>query len=596
MANSPLIDSSGVVSFSITCDGMTMPDDLQIVSIETNHGVNRIPSAIITIRDGDMPSASFPVADAGHFKPGAEIVISAGYDNTVRVIFTGVVIKHAVKIDGDNYARLVIECRDKALAMTVGRKNANYIDKKDSEVISSLIGRYRGLSASVDATAVTYKALVQYHATDWDYMMARAEVNGLLAIIDAGKVSVQAPRIDASPVLTLTYGHDLIEFEAELDARWQVNSVTSTSWNPATLAVEQETALPVTLTKQGDITGKTLAEVLNVGSFGLQTAAPLERATLSAWSKAQQTKAALSRICGRMKFQGNASAKPGVVLELKAVGKHFNGNVIATHVCHRIVDGDWFTEVEFGMPGYGFTEAHAVQAPEAAGITAAISGLHIGIVSKLDADPEGQYKVQVEMPLMNAAIVGVWARLANFYGSSGFGAFVIPEIGDEVVLGFFNNDPSCPVILGSLYSSKHAPPYELKPENNFKALVTRSKLKMEFDDGNKTITLVTPANNKVVINDRDQSILLQDQNDNTVELSPSGIRLDSAKDIAIKARGNVTISATQNVEITAQMNVETTGLNIHSTANMNLVAKAGASAELSATGQTTVKGAMVMIN
>lgn len=596
MATSPLADSSGVLSFTITSDGATVPDIVQVVSIETQHYTNRIPTAIITVLDGDMPNGKFPIADEGNFKPGAEIVINAGYDGTTKVIFTGIVVKHSVKISGDNYARLIIECRDKALAMTVGRKNANYINKTDNQIIGSLISNHGGLSSSIDSTSVTYKELVQYYATDWDYMMARAEVNGFLVTVDAGKVTVKAPVTSGTPVLTLTYGVDLIEFSAELDARWQLASVTGTSWDLSKLAIVQETSQPETLTGQGDLDSKKLSAVLGAGDFGLQTAAPLESAALTAWTKAQQTKAALSRIRGRMQFQGNAGVKPGVLLELKSVGTHFNGNVIATNVCHRIADGNWISEVEFGMPTYWFTEEHQLQAPEAAGWTAGINGLHIGIVLKLDADPEGQYKIQVSMPLMNAATVGVWARFSSFYGSSGFGAFIIPEIGDEVILGFFNNDPSCPVILGSLYSSKHVPPYELTAKNDFKALVTRSKLKMEFDDGNKIITLVTPANNTIVISDKDKSILLQDQTGNKVELSTTGILLDSPKDVTIKAAGKVVIQATQNVEVTAQMDVKTTGLNINNTANIAFVAKGTASAELSAAGQTTVKGAMVMIN
>ena len=596
MAISPLNDSSGVLSFTVTCDGSPMPDIVQLVSIETDHSINRIPTAIITLIDGDMPNGEFPVADAGNFKPGTAIVISAGYDSVVKPIFTGVVIKHSVKITGDNYARLVIECRDKSLAMTVGRKNANYIDKKDSDIITSLISAYSGLTPNVSATTVQYKELVQYYATDWDYMMARAELNGFLVTIDAGTVSVKAPDASAEPVLTLTYGHDLMEFHADLDARWQLNSVTSTSWDLATLKVVEGTAAPAALTGQGDIASKKLAEVLNLSEFGLQTAAPLESGALTTWSKAQQLKAEMSRIQGRMQFQGHASVKPGVLLELAGVGKHFNGKVIAGKVIHRLQDGNWITDVEFGMPSYWFTEEHNLHAPEAAGITAGITGLHIGIVLKLEADPESQYKIQVDIPLMKAATPGVWARLASFYASSGFGSFVIPEVGDEVVLGFFNNDPSCPVILGSLYSSKHAAPYPIAADNNIKAMVTRSKLKMEYDDGKKIITLITPANNKVVISDQDKSILLQDQNNNKVELSSTGILLDSPKDITIKAVGKVVIQATQNVEATAQMDVKVTGLNITNTANVGFTAKGTATAELSAAGQTTVKGAMVMIN
>lgn len=596
MAPSPLVGSDGVVSFTITCDGAAMPDLVEVISVEVNHSTNRVPSAIITVVDGDMPNASFPIADEGNFKPGTKVVISAGYAMNVTPIFSGVVVRHSVKIDGDNYARLVIECRDPALAMTVGRKNANYVDQTDSQIMATLIAAHAGLSAAVDSTAITYKELVQYYVTDWDYLLARAEANGLLVTVDGGKVTVAPPATSAAPVLTLTYGTDLIEFSAELDARWQMASVTATSWDLASQAVLEQTAKPVALTGQGDMTSDTLAKVLAAGDFALQTAAPLDSAALGAWTKAQQTKAALARIRGRATFQGSALAKPGVQLTLAGVGVHFNGNVIASNVIQRLEKGDWTTEVEFGMPSYWFAEEHQLHAPEAAGWTAAVSGLHVGVVKKLDADPEGQYKVQVSLPLMKAATDGVWARLSTYYGSSGFGAFIIPEVGDEVILGFFNNDPSCPVILGSLYSSKRVPPYELTAENNFKALVTRSKLKMEFDDDKKVITLITPGNSKIVISDDAKSILLQDQNSNKVELSPSGILLDSPKDITIKAGGKVAISAVQNVEVAAQMDVKVAGLNINHNANVGFVAKGAATAELSAAGQTTVKGALVMIN
>lgn len=596
MAASPLTDSTGVLNLIITADGSAIPDTAQVVSVEVNHSTNRIPWATITILDGDMPNAKFPVSDGSTFKPGAAIVIKAGYDSTATQIFSGIVVKHAIKIAGDNHARLVLECRDKALAMTVGRKNANYVDKTDSDIIKALIGNSSGLTASVDATTVTWKELVQHYCTDWDFMLARAEFNGLLVTVDGGTVSVKAPVSSGSPVLTLTYGNDLQEFQAEIDARWQLASVQCSSWDLSTLAIVQETASPSTLTGNGDLDSKTLANVLGVSTFGLQSSAPIASDGLTAWAKAQQLKSALARIRGCMRFQGHAAAKPGVLLELAAVGTHFNGNVIASNVTHLLTDGNWTTEVEFGMPTYWFTEQNRIDAPAAAGVSAGVTGLQVGKVLKLDADPESQYKIQVSMTVNAAETDGVWARLASYYASSGFGNFFIPEIGDEVVLGFFNNDPSCPVILGSLYSSKNKAAYDLTADNNTKALVTRSQMKLTFDDDKKIITLVTPGNNTIVISDDDKSILLQDQTGNKVKLSTDGILLDSPKDITINASGKVAIKAVNNVEITAQADVKVTGLNVNHTANVGFVAKGSATAELSASGQTTVKGAMVMIN
>jgi len=596
MADSPALDSTGVVKLTITSDGSPLADSVKIVSVEINKTINKISIARIVVLDGDMPDDAFPVSDADSFKPGAEIKISAGYDQTDESIFEGVVIRHGIKISGANYARLVIECRDKAVGMTIGRKNANYVAQKDSDIITKLIGNCSGLTADVGSTDTQYKELVQYYCTDWDFMIARAEVNGLLAIVDAGTVTVKAPQTSAAATLTVTYGVDLMEFHADIDARTQLTSVKGTTWDMATQAVQEQDASPQTLNTQGNLDSATLAKVIGLDAYRLQTPVTMESGALKAWADGQQLKAGLARIRGRMKFQGSAKAKPGVLIELKGVGARFSGNVFVSAVNHEIENGNWITEVEFGMPHNWFAEQPDVVAPAAAGWTPGIEGLQIGVVKKLDADPDGQYKIQVSVPVLQAETDGVWARLASFYGSDGIGAFFIPEIGDEVILGYFNNDPSYPVILGSLYSSKHKPPYELTADNFTKAIVTKSKLKIIFDDDKKIITVITPANNQIVISDDAKSILLQDQNQNKVELKPDGIYIDSAKDIVMSAKGKVTVTAVGNIESTSNADIKSQGLNINNNANVGFVAKGAASAELSASGQTTVKGAMVMIN
>ena len=107
---------------------------------------------------------------------------------------------------------------------------------------------------------------------------------------------------------------------------------------------------------------------------------------------------------------------------------------------------------------------------------------------------------------------------------------------------------------------------------------------------------MTPGNNQIVISDEDKSIVLKDQNNNMIELGPNGIVLDSPKDIKITAKGKITIDAMGEVGITSKADVKLDGLNITNTAKVGFTAKGNATAEISASGQTTVKGAMVMIN
>jgi Rhs element Vgr protein len=596
MASSPAMDGGGVVRLSLFSNGTALPGTVQVVSVSVRKAINKIPVAEIVVVDGDMPKKDFPVSDADYFKPGQAIKINAGYGSQEDTIFEGVVVKHGIKITGDNYSRLVVECRDKAVAMTIGRKNANYVDSKDSDIITKLIGNSSGLSSDVSATTTQYKELVQYYCTDWDFMLSRAEVNGLLVIVDAAKVSVKAPATGGTPSLKVTYGSDLMEFHADIDARTQFSKVEGVSWDLKNQAIVQQQAAPQTLNAQGNLDSATLAKVIGLDSFRLQTPAPLESAVLKSWADGQQVKAGLARIRGRMKFQGSAKAKAGELIELEGVGNRFNGKVFVSEVNHAVRDGNWVTEVEFGMPQGWFAESRDLVAPPASGFLPGIEGLHIGVVKKLDADPEGQYKVQVSIPVLQAETDGVWARLSMFYASDGIGAFFVPEIGDEVVLGYFNNDPSNPVILGSLYSSKRKPAYELTADNFKKAIVTKSKLKLEFDDDKKIITIITPANNQIVISDDGKSILLKDQTGNQAKLSEDGILLDSPKDITISAKGKISLSATGNVEIDSKADMKASATNISHTANAAFTAKGNASVEVSSPGQTTVKGSMVMIN
>ena len=110
------------------------------------------------------------------------------------------------------------------------------------------------------------------------------------------------------------------------------------------------------------------------------------------------------------------------------------------------------------------------------------------------------------------------------------------------------------------------------------------------------MTIVTRSNSKIVIDDTNKLLTLQDINGNRIEMGPLGIKIISPKDIVFEAAGSITLQATGNVSTTATADIRQTALNITQTANSAFVAKGNASAELSAAGQTTVKGAMVMIN
>jgi uncharacterized protein involved in type VI secretion and phage assembly len=172
----------------------------------------------------------------------------------------------------------------------------------------------------------------------------------------------------------------------------------------------------------------------------------------------------------------------------------------------------------------------------------------------------------------------------------------MPEVGDEVILSFVNNDPSFPVIVGSLYSSQRAAPYTPDEKNTNKAIVSNSKLKITMDDDKKIIEILTPGGHKVTLSDDQKSITIVDSNSNKMEMTSSGITLSSASDMTFKATGQIQMQAQTNITIKATADLSMQGLNVNAKAQVALAAQGQAQAELSASGQVTVRGAMVMIN
>lgn len=597
MADSPAQNNDGVVTFTVTADGTNVSDEIGILAIEVFFRVNRIARAELTIRDGDLASQAFPVGESDHFKPGTKIEIQAGYGNDEDSLFKGVVVNHAMHVANNTQSILSITCMDCAVKMTVARRSQSYLQQKDSDIIGTLVGRCTDLAVGkIEATSATHDELVQFNCSDWDFMLTRAEANALVVCNLNNTLSVTPPATSDAPDFTVTYGTDIISFSAQIDPRYQFAQVTGEGWDPDTQQMAQGQAGSAEISNQGNLSSNTLASVINLDDYRLQTSSDLAEDVLTDWAKGQQIKSALAKVRGALTFQGNANVKINTLIEITGVSERFSGPQYISGVHQKIEAGHWTTTVDLGLSPQWSSEHRDLGAPPAAGWIPPVDGLQIGVVTQLDQDPQSQYRIQVKIPALGESDNTVWARLSSYYATNTSGNFFIPEINDEVIVAFLNNDPSSPIILGCLYSSKHTPAYDITADNNIKALVTRSQLKIEFNEENKVITLITPANNKVVLDDNDKSITLADQNGNTAVLNDSGISLDTPKDIKITASGNISMSAGQAITLKATTDLKGQGTNIDLEADMGFTAKGSATAELSASGMTTIKGGMVKIN
>ena len=244
-----------------------------------------------------------------------------------------------------------------------------------------------------------------------------------------------------------------------------------------------------------------------------------------------------------------------------------------------MIEKSWYVNVQLGLDPDLFAENQTIAAPQASGLIPPASGLHIGIVVQIQGDPGKEERIKVKLPGISEKQEGIWARLATFDAGANRGSFFRPEVNDEVVVGFVNNDPRTPVILGSLHSSSAPAPIKATDQNNEKGLETREKLKLSFDDSKKSIVSATPKGNSIELSETLGGITIKDENGNKFTMSSEGIEIKSASDIKLQAAGKIEISG-NDLELKAQ------NLKTDCSANLELVS--GATAKL--------KGAIVEIN
>jgi Rhs element Vgr protein len=191
---------------------------------------------------------------------------------------------------------------------------------------------------------------------------------------------------------------------------------------------------------------------------------------LKAWSDAKLMRSRLSKIKGKVKIQGFSDIKPGNTIDLTGFGDRFNGVAFVSSVAHRMsAETSWMTEIEFGLTKDWFIDSYDdITDKPASGLVPAVRGLQIGIVTNIHEDPEGEERIRVRLPIIDNENDGVWARLVSTDASGSRGLVFRPEVGDEVIVGFLNDDPRDPVILGSVFSSAKPSPISPEEENNEK--------------------------------------------------------------------------------------------------------------------------------
>jgi hypothetical protein len=230
-------------------------------------------------------------------------------------------------------------------------------------------------------------------------------------------------------------------------------------------------------------------------------------------------------------------------------------------------------------------------------------GMVIGIVTNLGSG-EHAGQLRVKIPGLDATLVSAWGRfLAPSAGADGRGLVMLPEVGDEVLVGFEDGDMHRPVILGGLYvgtGKSQAWPVDGEKITD-RRYTSASGHQVMVQDGEGD------ANNmfQVTIKGGKGDVLLRVVGDKVEVTSPTGvpIALTSGQgSIQIDDKGNVVIKGVKvAIEATSELTVKGAKIGVAATGELGLEAQGktelkGALVNVTAQGPLAAKGAIVQIN
>lgn len=557
--------------------------------------------------------------DPGHvvlrkagFRIGAavELKVQTSDPGAPRPLTGGEVTAVGVELDA---AGTFTEVRGYDLAHRLfrGGRVASYPNMTVADVVRKVAQRARipvGRVDDVRGFGRPHTQLSQDGTSDWEFLSRLAALVGAQVAVVAGRLEFRLPeeptsapaanaRAASSP-LVLEMHRTLLSLRASVTAAEQVPEVRVRGW-------DVENKEEVLATRPSSAVGTDLPGVDPV-ELAREFAAPPFLASGAHRTRAEADAAAtalatrLGGACTELAgvARGNPGLRAGVAVALTNVGEPFSGKYTLTGTRHQFAADTGYT-TEFTVSGRQERSLYGLANGGPRG--AADRGLVPAVVSDV-RDPAKAGRVRVTFPWLAPDFTSGWARTVHAGAGNGYGSLALPEVGDEVLVGFEHGDFDAPYVLGGLYNGKDAPPTLTREpvdansgEITARAFVSREHHKVEFVEDEGIVIASGDGKFAVRLDQRAQVVEVTSGKAVTIKAG-NGVTIDSGagplelkgQTITATARADVAIEAGTQLTATGRSGVKVEGATVS-------VAGQG-QAELTAGGPVTVRGALVRIN
>lgn len=232
---------------------------------------------------------------------------------------------------------------------------------------------------------------------------------------------------------------------------------------------------------------------------------------------------------------------------------------------------------------------------------------------KDNKDPEALGRIRVQFTwqeLTDENMWTPWLRIAQAHGGDDKGSYIIPEIGEEVMVGFENGNAEKPYVIGTLYHGKQRPGDGwYSDSNDIKAFRTRNGHTVEvhdvadggfiriYDNGKENYILTYSTDEKLIKLESKGNIELYADNDIIMEAgNDMKIKVGNNRTLEVGSNDTVDVGKDQTIRVAENMNenvgddkTQTTGRNYSQSVGENSDIEIGNNAKTVVAEKNTLK-------
>jgi phage protein D/phage baseplate assembly protein gpV len=596
----------------VEVDGNPIPDEVKaLLSYAYVDDSRNLPDLfVLRFRD-----PGHIVLTKGRFTIGAKLVLKVQTSDPggPQPLMSGEVT--ALGLDLDKTGTFTeVRGYDLAHRLFRGRRVAVYPNMTVADIVRKVADR-AGLKVGTidDVKGVGGRQDTQFsqdNVSDWEFVSRLADqVGAQIAVLDGalhfrlpvppGGAPGSGAKATTDP-LVLEAHRTLVTLRAGITSAEQVPEVEVRGWD-----FEQKQPVSATSTPNTagmDVSGlDPVALAKKFGSPPFLAAESARRTQAEVKATADALAAQLGGACAELAgvAKGNPKLRAGVAVRLANVGDPFTGKYTLTTTRHLFSAEAGYT-TEFTVSGrqersfYGLVTGGRQAGQRPAG------GLLPAVVGDVK-DPADLGRVKLTFPWLNKDYTSGWARVVQVGAGKDRGALVLPEVGDEVLVGFTDGDFDAPYVLGGLYNGKdRAPKLSVAAvdgtsgEIAARGFVSRTGHRIEFVENDGVI--IATGDGKLAIKLNKKSATVEVTSDKVTVKAQNGISVDAGSgELTLKGQ-KVTVSATSDVSVTANASLSLKGTSGATVEGATVAVKGQGQAELSASGSVTVRGGIVRVN